>query len=239
MLSWHFWSICKLVEQTHQQVCIEMSPGLIQHHIKMQLCRRVVLPLKHQGSEEYSRVQVNVSAIAGDLLVDTLLSLDLKSVSERKLGEFTPLFAIVRVLNEVVDVVFLSIFDICDCVKLLCKSRVLLRCCFLNAFMDLVEPRPFNDFKLANDVVVQFRSMSQRNCLSQAIFHFPLQEDIQVCLELVFLISCEALSATLLLHLFHSKPENCLFQSITKFLVFLTLCEFSQKLFPPRFCLGF
>lgn len=171
-----------LVDQAEEQVCIWVCPISIQYKVQVLSSLVVVLSLYHEGGKEQAHIDVHIAARALNRLVKALLSLDLQTVAEAELSELFPFLCIVRLVNQMIYEVFLSIFDVTNRVKFKCKTVELLGCALVEALVILVFTRHRNGFKLSDNVRVQVVPLSRQNCLVKARFHLFLEEDVQLSL---------------------------------------------------------
>ena len=88
----------------------------------------VVLSLHHECCEEETHLDIHFATTALDRLVKTLLSFNLKTVSEAELSKFFPLLMIVRLVNQVVHEVFLCVLNVSHSVEFKSQTSKLLRC---------------------------------------------------------------------------------------------------------------
>ena len=152
VLPGHLGPVLVLVDQAEEKVGIRVGPIGVQNEVKVLSGLVVVFSLNHEGSQEQSHIDVNLACSQLNLLVDALLSLNLLVVFEAELSEFGPLFAVVGVVNELVDEVLFGTFDFTNCVKFARQAVELFILLLPEALEELVVAGPCDRFELRHDV---------------------------------------------------------------------------------------
>ena len=77
-----------------------------------------------------------------------------------------------------VDVIFLSRFNISDCVKFLCEPLKLLVHFLMEAFVVFIVSGSRDIFKLSDDVSVERVTVRDQDGIVEALLHLLLEEDV-------------------------------------------------------------